>query len=106
MKADVFISIHANSSKRRGQAGDRVFFLSLRGASDQADADLADVENAADLRGRGAATSESDLRQHSHDVKRSSRCSRASCSPESLLDRLASRPRLESRGVKRPVSWC
>ena len=52
VKADLFISIHANSSKRRGHGnGTEVYFLSQRGASDQADTDLASLENAADLVG-------------------------------------------------------
>src|SRR5439155_2058112 len=42
MKADLFVSIHANSTPHRGSgSGTEVYFLSLRGASDQADADLA-----------------------------------------------------------------
>ncbi|HYM79797.1 MAG TPA: N-acetylmuramoyl-L-alanine amidase [Candidatus Limnocylindria bacterium] len=100
MKADVFISIHANSSKRRGQGrGTEVFFLSLRGASDQADADLADIENAADLVGGVPPQSESDLVNILYDVKRSSALQQSQLLAESLLDRLA-KERLESRGVK------
>src|SRR6185295_4205302 len=50
MKADVFVSIHANSTRRRNSgSGTEVYFLSLRGAGDQADEDLADTENASDL---------------------------------------------------------
>ena len=49
MNADLFVSIHANSSRRRGSGkGTEVYFLSVRGASDQATQDLADIENAAD----------------------------------------------------------
>src|SRR2546428_8178285 len=52
MKADLFISIHANSTRKRGSgSGTEVYFLSLGGASAQADKDLADSENAADMVG-------------------------------------------------------
>src|SRR5262249_4559862 len=72
-KADLFISIHCNSSKRRGSgSGSEVYFLSLRGAGDQADADLADVENAADLVGGVPQHAEDDLVNILYDVKRNS----------------------------------
>src|SRR5207249_8952682 len=63
MKADLFISIHANSSRRwtRLDRGSEVYFLSLTGASDAADRDLADVENAADLVGGVPQQAEDDL---------------------------------------------
>src|SRR5205085_8587194 len=61
MNADLFISIHANSSRRRGSgSGTEVYFLSMRGASDQGTKDMADVENAADLVGGVPAQSEDD----------------------------------------------
>ncbi|OGF13743.1 MAG: hypothetical protein A2W00_03720 [Candidatus Eisenbacteria bacterium RBG_16_71_46] len=101
MRADVFISIHANSSRRRGSgSGSEVYFLSLRGASDQADADLADLENAADLVGGVPAQSEDDLVSILYDVKRSSALKQSELLAESLLDQVARDRRLESRGVK------
>ncbi len=101
MKADLFISIHANSSKRRGSgSGSEVYFLSLRGASDQADADLADRENAADLVGGVPAQAEDDLVNILYDVKRASALQQSQLLAESLLDHIASSRRLESRGVK------
>jgi len=102
MKADVFVSIHANSSKRRGRgSGSEVYFLSLRGASSQSDADLADLENAADLVGGVPPQTENDLVSILYDVKRSSALQQSQLLADNLLDRLvASHERLESRGVK------
>jgi len=99
-KADVFISIHANSSKRRGSgSGTEVYFLSSRGASDQADADLADLENAADLVGGVPQHAEDDLVNILYDVKRSSAMQKSQLLAESLLEQISS-DRLEARGVK------
>lgn len=101
MKADVFISIHANSSHRRGQgSGTEVYFLSLKGASDQADKDLADIENAADKVGGVPIHAEDDLVSILYDVKRSSALQQSQLLAESLLDDVAADRRLSSRGVK------
>jgi N-acetylmuramoyl-L-alanine amidase len=102
MKADVFISIHANSSRRwtRRDHGSEVYFLSLTGASDQADRDLADLENAADLIGGVPKQAEDDLVNILYDVKRTSALERSQLLAESLLDNMAADRRLQSRGVK------
>jgi N-acetylmuramoyl-L-alanine amidase len=101
MKADVFISIHANSSRRRGAGrGTEVFFLSLRGAGDQADADLADLENAADLVGGVPPRADDGLVSIIYYVKRASALEQSQLLAETLLDHLADDRRLESRGVK------
>jgi N-acetylmuramoyl-L-alanine amidase len=101
VKADLFISIHANSSRRRGRgSGSEVYFLSQRGASDQADADLADLENAADLVGGVPAEAEDDLVNILYDVKRSSAMQQSQLLAESLLEHISADRRLESRGVK------
>jgi len=102
MKADIFISIHANSSRRwtRRDRGSEVYFLSLTGASDQADKDLADLENAADMIGGVPKQAEDDLVNILYDVKRSSALERSQLLAESLLDNMAADRRLESRGVK------
>ncbi len=101
MKADLFISIHANSSRRRGAGrGTEVFFLSLRGAGDQADADLADLENAADLVGGVPPQAEDDVVNILYDVKRASALEQSQLLAETLLDHVAADRRLESRGVK------
>lgn len=101
MKADVFISIHCNSSRRRGRgSGSEVYFLSLKGASDQADADLADLENAADLVGGVPPQAENELVSILYDVKRSSALQQSQLLAETLLDHIAADRKLESRGVK------
>lgn len=50
-KADIFISIHADSAENRSATGSSVFVLSTKGASSQRARWLADKENAADLVG-------------------------------------------------------
>ena len=101
MKADLFISIHCNSSKRRGRgSGSEVYFLSLKGASAQADADLADLENAADLVGGVPPQAENALIDILYDVKRSSALQQSQLLAESLLGQISADRKLESRGVK------
>ena len=101
MKADLFISIHANSTRRRNTGrGTEIYFLSLRGASDQADSDLADLENAADLVGGVPPRSEDGLVSILYDVKRTSALEQSQLLAETLLDHVATDRRLESRGVK------
>ncbi len=101
VKADLFVSIHANSSRRRGSgSGSEVYFLSLRGATDQSDADLADLENAADLVGGVPQHAEDDLVSILYDVKRNAALEQSQLLAETLLDHLATDRRLESRGVK------
>ena len=101
MKADLFVSVHCNSSRRRGRGnGTEVYFLSLRGAADQADQDLADVENAADLVGGVPAQSEDELVNILYDVKRSSALQQSQLLAESIVDQVATGERLESRGIK------
>jgi N-acetylmuramoyl-L-alanine amidase len=101
VKADLFISIHANSSRRRGRGnGTEVYFLSQRGASDQADTDLASLENAADLVGGVPPEAEDDLVNILYDVKRASAMQQSQLLAESLLEHVSADRRLESRGVK------
>jgi N-acetylmuramoyl-L-alanine amidase len=101
MKADLFISLHANSSPRRGRgSGTEVYFLSLRGATDQATKDLADLENAADLVGGVPAQAEDDLVSILYDVKRASALQQSQLLAETLLDHVTKDRRLEERGVK------
>ncbi len=101
MKADLFISIHANSSPRRGHgSGTEVYFLSLRGATDQATKDLADMENAADLVGGIPPQADDDLVSILYDVKRASALQQSQLLAEALLDHITKDRRLEERGVK------
>ncbi len=101
MKADLFISIHCNSSRRRGRgSGSEVYFLSLKGASDQADQDLADSENAADIVGGVAPQAEDDVVGVLYEVKRNAMLERSQLLAETLLDHMAADRRIESRGIK------
>jgi N-acetylmuramoyl-L-alanine amidase len=101
VKADLFVSIHANSTRRRNSGnGTEVYFLSLRGAGDQADADLADSENAADLVGGVPPQTGDELVNILYDVKRSSALQQSQLLAETVLDHVAADRRLESRGVK------
>jgi N-acetylmuramoyl-L-alanine amidase len=101
MKADLFISIHANSNRRRNSAGGtEVYFLSLGGASAQAEKDLADAENAADLVGGVPPQTGDELVNILYDVKRSSVLQQSQLLAETVLDNIAATRRLESRGVK------
>lgn len=100
-RADLFISIHCNSSRRRGSgSGTEVYFLSLKGASDQADADLADLENAADLVGGVPPQAEDDVVGVLYSMKRNTALQRSQLLAETLLDHVAEDRRIESRGIK------
>jgi N-acetylmuramoyl-L-alanine amidase len=101
MKADLFVSIHCNSSRRRGRGnGTEVYFLSLRGADDQASKDLADTENAADLVGGVPPQSEDELVGILYGVKRNSALQQSQLLAEEVLDQVASGSNLEARGIK------
>lgn len=101
MKADLFVSIHCNSSKRKGRgSGTEVYFLSLRGAADQASKDLADLENAADRVGGVPIQAEDELVNILYDVKRTGALQQSQLLAESILDHVAADDRLESRGIK------
>ena len=100
-KADLFVSIHCNSSHRRGSgSGTEVYFLSLQGASDQADRDLADIENAADLVGGVPPQAEDDVVSVLYNVKRNAALEHSQLLAEQLLDHIAADRRVESRGIK------
>jgi N-acetylmuramoyl-L-alanine amidase len=101
VKADLFISIHCNSSRRRGRgSGTEVYFLSLKGATDQADQDLTDVENAADMVGGVAPQAEDAMVNVLYEVRRSSMLERSQLLAETLLDHMAADRRVEARGIK------
>ncbi len=100
-RADLFISIHCNSSRRRGSgSGTEVYFLSLKGASDQADKDLADLENAADMVGGVPAQAEDAVVSVLYNVKRNAALEHSQLLAETLVDHIAADRRVESRGIK------
>ena len=101
VNADLFVSIHCNSSRRRGRgSGSEVYFLSLKGATDQADQDLADIENAADMVGGVPQQAEDDVVNVLYEVRRNAMLERSQLLAETLLDHMAEDRRVESRGIK------
>lgn len=68
---DVFISVHANSAPNRRADGTEIFYISPRGASDQAARELADRENAADLVGGVSPDADDDVLSILVDLKMS-----------------------------------
>ena len=70
-EGDVFISIHANSAPNKRADGTEIFYVSPRGASDQAARELADRENAADLVGGVSPGADADVLSILVDLKMS-----------------------------------
>jgi N-acetylmuramoyl-L-alanine amidase len=70
-EGDLFISIHANSAPNRRADGTEVFYVSPRGASDEAARELADRENAADLVGGVSPDADDDVLSILVDLKMS-----------------------------------
>lgn len=99
LRADVFISIHANSSRRPSGRGTEVYFLSLESASDEQSKLLADAENAADLVGATKAD-ESDLVSILFDLKQNEVIRQSSSLAEDVLDQIVEQSRVTNRGVK------
>lgn len=69
LEGDLFISIHANSAPNRRAHGSEIFYVSPRGASDQAARELADRENAADLVGGVSPDADDDVLSILVDLK-------------------------------------
>lgn len=65
----VFVSIHANSAPNHRACGTEIFFVSPRGASDQAARELADRENACDLVGGVSPDADDDVLSILVDLK-------------------------------------
>jgi len=70
-EGDIFISIHANSAPNKRADGTEIFYVSPRGASDQAARELADRENAADLVGGVSPDADVDVLSILVDLKMS-----------------------------------
>ena len=66
---DIFISIHGNSAPSKKASGTEIFFVSPRGATDQAARELADRENAADLVGGVSPDADNDVLSILVDLK-------------------------------------
>ena len=70
-QGDIFISVHANSAPNKRADGSEIFYVSPRGASDQAARELADKENAADLVGGVSPDADADVLSILVDLKMS-----------------------------------
>ena len=70
-EGDIFVSIHANSAPSKRADGTEIFYVSPRGASDQAARELADRENAADLVGGVSPDADADVLSILVDLKMS-----------------------------------
>lgn len=99
-KADLFISIHANSSRSKSARGTEVYFLSLRGASDEAASEVAMRENAADHVGGVPAESQGEIEDILVDLMRASALERSSELAVTVIEHLRADGDLELRGVK------
>jgi N-acetylmuramoyl-L-alanine amidase len=98
-KADLFISIHANSAPNRRASGTEVFYVSQHGASDQAARELADRENAADLVGGVSPDADDDVLSILVDLKMSD-CVQKSSDLAELVDSALTRDRVSKCAVK------
>jgi len=100
-QADVFVSIHCNSSKKRTGSGTEVYFLSLSSASDEASKALADMENNADKVSEGpSGGQDDDLAGILYDLKQTESMQQSSVLAESILGEIEAGRRLEVRGVR------
>jgi N-acetylmuramoyl-L-alanine amidase len=98
-RADAFVSIHSNSSRRRTSAGTEVFFLTLGSASDEQAKLLADIENAADIV-EGGSVFEEEVTAILFDLKQQEVLRHSEQLAEAVLNNLTEDRRLSSRGVK------
>ncbi len=99
-KADLFVSIHANSSRNKRARGTEVFFLSLRGASDESAREVAMRENAADHVGDVPPESQEEIENILVDLLQTSALERSSELAVTIVERLREHRDLELRGVK------
>ncbi len=99
LKADLFMSIHANDAPNRSASGTEVFFLSLSGATDEAARKLAEKENAADMVA-GVPPDSDDLTHIIFDMVQKESMVRSSYLAEAVHDNLLRCHKLHSRGVK------
>jgi len=99
--AGAFVSIHLNSAASPEASGSEVFFLSMKGAADKAARELIDRENAADLVGGvppgEAATPVLNILMN---MKQNQALRESERLGEIVLDKLATLPSNDSRGLK------
>ena len=100
-RADMFISIHADSYTDRSVAGSSVYTLSARGASDEAARWLAERENAADLIGGVSLEDKGDvLASVLLDLSQGASMSASLVAADKVMDELYRMGNVTRRGVK------
>lgn len=97
--ADVFVSIHCNASEKRAARGTEVYFLSLKGASDEAAKEVAKFENEADAR-MGIEPEAPDLDQILFDMMQADVLVKSQLLAEKCLEKLFGLGTVYDRGVK------
>jgi N-acetylmuramoyl-L-alanine amidase len=100
-KADMFVSVHADSYRNRSVVGSSVYVLSARGASDESARWLADRENAADLIG-GVSLDDKDsvLASVLLDLSQGASMSASFDAAQKVMDELDRIGNVTRRGVK------
>lgn len=101
-RADLFVSIHADSYREPDARGATVYVLSEKGASDEVARRLAERENAADLIG-GVSLADKDpiLRQVLLDLSQNAALSASTTVGEHLIERLGSVTPMRKTEVQR-----
>jgi N-acetylmuramoyl-L-alanine amidase len=105
-RADLFVSVHANSSPSASARGVEIFFVSLSKATDQAAEELADKENAAHLIGVDSlasaeeAAGSDDLIGILLDMRQSETIERSSALAEEIIGAFRADGEVPVRGVK------
>jgi N-acetylmuramoyl-L-alanine amidase len=97
--AHLFVSIHCNASQDKDAAGTEVFFLSLKGATDEAATELAQFENAVDAK-MGVETQEPGLDSIIFDMMQTDVMAKSQMLAEACLDHLYQLGTVYGRGVK------
>ena len=100
-RADMFVSVHADSYRNRSVVGSSVYVLSARGASDESARWLADRENAADLVG-GVSLDDKDsvLASVLLDLSQGASMSASFAAAQKVMDELDRIGNVTRRGVK------
>lgn len=98
--ANLFVSLHCNASKDKGACGTEVFFLSLKGATDEAATELAVRENAVDEKMGVPAAETDDLGDIIFDMMQTDVLSKSQLLAEDCLDSLFQLGTVYNRGVK------
>jgi N-acetylmuramoyl-L-alanine amidase len=97
--ADLFVSIHCNASRNPSAKGTEVYFLSLKGASDEAAKELAKRENEVDEK-MGVAPEAPDLDQILFDMRQTDVLAKSQILAETCLHNLFKLGTVYDRGVK------